>query len=60
MHDFIGSQFAHQNGSAVVPWLGVSDEANSGVLYTVQRSDGRLGKACEHNVAVIEFKNHWK
>jgi len=39
----------------VVPWLGVSDETSSRVLYTLQRSDGRLGKAC---VAVLQSAEH--
>jgi len=42
----------------VVPWLGVSDETSSGVLYTMQRSDGRLEKACEYSVAVVQSVEH--
>jgi len=39
-------------------WLGVSDETSSGVLYTLQRSDCRLGKACECSVAVVQSAEH--
>jgi len=42
----------------VVPWLGVSDETSSGVLYMQQRSDGRLGMACEYSVAVVQSVEH--
>jgi len=45
----------------VVTWLGVSDlsdETSRGVLYTLQRSDGRLGKACEYSVAVVQSAEH--
>jgi len=42
----------------VVPWLGVSYETSSGVLYTLQRSDGRLGKACEYSVAIVQSAEH--
>jgi len=30
----------------------------SGVLYTMQRSDGRLGKACDYSVAVVQSAEH--
>jgi len=49
---------AHQNWSDVVTWLGVSDETSSGILYTLQRSDGRLGKACDYSVAVVVSAKH--
>jgi len=44
----------------VVPWPGVSDETSRGVLYMLQRkrSDGRLGKACEYSVAVVQSAEH--
>jgi len=42
----------------VVTWLGVSDGTSSSVLYTLQRSDGRLGKACEYSVAVVQSAEH--
>jgi len=48
----------HQNWSDVVTWLGVSDETSSGVLYTLQRCDGRLGKACEYSAAVDQSAEH--
>jgi len=38
-----------------VPQLSVSDETSSRVLYTLQWSDGRLGKACEYRVAVVQL-----
>jgi len=42
----------------VVTWFGVSDETSSGVLYMPQRSDGRLWKACQYSVAVVQSAEH--
>jgi len=42
----------------VVPRLGVCDETSSGVLYTLQRSDGGLGKASEYSVTIVESAEH--
>jgi len=42
----------------VVPWLGVGDEMSSSVLYTLERSDDRLEKACKYSVAIVESAEH--
>jgi len=38
--------------------IGDSDETSSGVLYTLQWSDGRLGKAYEYSVTIVQSAEH--
>jgi len=42
----------------MVPWLGVSDQTSSGVLYTLQRSNSYSGKACKYSVAIVKSAEH--
>jgi len=42
----------------VVPWLVVGDETSSGVLYTLQWSDGRLRKSFEYSVSIFQSAEH--
>ena len=44
----------NENWSYVVPWLCIGDETSSSILHALQWSDGRLRKACECSIAVVE------
>jgi hypothetical protein len=43
-----------ENRSELIPWFSVGYEKGSSVLYALQRSDGRLRKARECSIAVVE------